>query len=102
MGAAKETRLTDRQKNIGKLAFRIHENDKMLLLKVLRNEGFTYQQYAVACAEALLRGDRECFEIMKTWKQFNEIPKEDIDKFTLSARERAQIQKDLEDMRKDE
>lgn len=96
------TRLGEKERGIGKLAVRLHENDKRLLQKLLEDADITYQDFAEACVQAFLRGDPAALKIIKDWRLLNELPKEHLDRYTLSHRERDQIAKELETVRREQ
>lgn len=91
-------RLTESQKNIKQIPFRIHANDKVLFMKLLSDGGMTFQSFSQACMEAFLRADPAVLKVIKDWRDLSTVPKDYQDRFTLSHRERDAIQKELEQM----
>ena len=77
------------------ITFRLHMNDKLLLMKLLSDDNLTYQGFAESCMEAYLRGDPSIIKVIKDWRMLNEIPKDLQEKYTLSHRERAKILDDI-------
>jgi hypothetical protein len=87
---------TEKERNIQKINFRLHTNDKLLFTKYLEDANLTYQAFMDACMQAFLRGDPAIMKVIKDWRVLNEIPKEHLERYTLSHRERAEIAKELE------
>jgi len=88
----------DKDKNVRRLAFRIHLNDEKLFMKLLDDDNITYQFFADACAQAYLRGDRSILKVLKDWKDLTTVPVEHRELYTLSHRERSLIQKELDEI----
>lgn len=82
-------------KNSQAITFRMHPNDKLLLMKLLSDENLTYQSFADACMQAYLRADPSIMKVVKDWRMLNEIPKDLQAIYTLSHRERAKILDDI-------
>lgn len=91
-----EPKLSEKQRNIYQLPFRLHLNDKLLMLKLLNDDRMTFQSFVEACMQAYLRADPAVMTIVKDWRTLNEIPKEHKDLYTLSHRERADVMRELE------
>lgn len=83
-----------------RLAFRVHINDKKLLMKLLADANLSMQEFGVACADAYLRGDPHIMKMIQDWKMLNEIPKDHLERYTLSHRERADLMRLLEEEEK--
>lgn len=83
-----------------RLAFRVHINDKKLLMKLLADANLTMQEFGVACTDAYLRADPHIMKTIQDWKMLNEIPKDHLERYTLSHRERADLMKQLEEEEK--
>ena len=92
------TNKTEKQLNIKQIPFRIHQNDKVLFIKLLSDQGLTFQTFANYCMQAFLNADPAIMKVIKDWKAIGEVPKEHMDRYTLSHRERDMIQKELEGM----
>lgn len=71
-------------------------NDKALFMKLLEDSNLTFQSFSEACMQAFLRGDPSIMKVIKDWRVLNTIPKENLERYTLSHRERAEIMKELE------
>lgn len=91
-------RLTESQKNIRQIPFRIHANDKVLFMKLLSDGDMTFQSFSQACMEAFLRADPAILKVIKDWRDLSTVPKDYQKLYTLSHRERDAIQKELEGM----
>lgn len=74
----------------------MHPHDKALLSKLLTDEKLSYQSFAHACMDAFLRGDPSIMKVIKDFKTLRDIPKEHMDKFSLSKRERDAMLDELE------
>lgn len=83
------------QQNLQAITFRLHRNDKMLMMKLLSDDKLNYQKFANYCMQAYLNGDPSILKVLKDWKMMDEIPKDIQDKYTLSHRERAKILDDI-------
>lgn len=95
-------KLTERQKNVRQIPFRLHMNDKTLFMKLLSDHGLTFQTFSHYCMQAFLNADPAILKVIKDWKAMSDIPKDHLKLYTLSHRERAAIQKELDEMQKQE
>lgn len=91
-------KLTEAAKNIKQMPFRMHANDKAIFLKLLSDQGLNFQTFANYCMLAFLNADPSILKVVKDWKALSEVPKDHLDRYTLSHRERDAIQKELEQM----
>ncbi len=83
-----------------RVSFRMHMNDKKLLLKLLADMNLSVQDFGVACMDAFLRGDPHIIKAIQDWKLLNDIPKDQLDRYTLSHRERQELVRQLEEEQK--
>lgn len=91
------TGLKEKDLNIRQIPFRLHQNDKALFYKLLRDKGMNFQKFSEACMQALINQDPAASKIIKDWKDLNELPKRSkLMGFSLSDREKAKIQEELE------
>lgn len=90
--------LSEAEKNIKQVPFRMHMNDKAMFFKLLGDANLSFQQFGVACMEAFLRADPAIMKVIKDWRALSQVPKDQLDRYTLSHRERDDIQKELEKM----
>lgn len=79
-----------------RITYRLHANDKILLVKLLSDIGMTIQEFRSAVSDAFLRGDPHLIKAINDWKLLNTIPKEHMSKYTLSHREREELLLQLE------
>ena len=93
--AKKVSELTER------LTYRLHVNDRQLLIKLLSDMGMNIQDFGAACSDAFLRGDPHIIKAINDWKMLNSIPKEHLAKYTLSHRERDELLRQLENEEKE-
>jgi len=93
---------SERFKNIRQIPYRMHANDKVLMHKLLRDEGVSFQTFTDACVQAFMRGDPAMMKVIQDWKELNLIPKDKLDLYTLSHRERQLIQRELEEIQEKE
>lgn len=91
-------KLTEFQKNIKQMPFRLHANDKAVFMKLLSDHGYNFQMFANFCMQAFLNGDPAIMKVLKDWKALNEVPKDQLERYTLSHRERDRIQAELDQM----
>lgn len=91
---------TEKEKLIKQMPYRIHLHEQALLKQLLHNDGVKFQQLIDAFVESYMRGDKEALHIVKVWKEMNIVPEELKDKYMMSARDRADIMKELEEGRK--
>jgi hypothetical protein len=91
-------KVPERLKNIRQIPFRLHMNDKILFMKLLSDADLTYQSFSQACMEAFLRADPAVMKVIKDWRDLSTVPKDHLERYTLSHRERDAIQKELEQM----
>lgn len=92
-----EKRLSEKERLIQQIPFRLHVNDHKVLKKILIDDGMRFQTFVSACVEAYLRGDPSILKVVKDWKDLNTIPKDVRDKYTLSQRERRALLDELEE-----
>ena len=95
------TKATEKDINVKQIPFRLHPNDKALFFKLLGDDNLSFQKFVDACMQAYLRGDPSVVKIIKDWRTLNEVPKDHLERYTLSHRERAEIQRELEMIQKD-
>lgn len=88
--------------NIKTVPFRLHNNDHIILMKLLRDENLSFQTLVDSAVQAFIRADPAIMRVIKDWKELNEIPKDKLDLYTLSHRERQLIQKELEELQQEE
>lgn len=81
-------KLTEKQREIQQIPFRLHRNDFLLMKKLLDNDGLKFQHFVTACVEAFLRGDPDVMRVVRSWREMSAVPKDDREKYTLSPRER--------------
>lgn len=77
------------------ITFRLHMNDKLMMMKLLSDDNLSYQKFAEYCMLAYLNGDPSILKVLKDWKTMDEIPKDIQAKYTLSHRERDKILDDI-------
>ena len=87
---------TERELDIWKLTFRLHRNDKIVFLKLLRDEKLTFQWFVDACMDAYMRADPGIMKVVKDWQELKEVPPEHQGLYTLSHRERKALLDELE------
>lgn len=90
---------TEKELNIKQLSYRLHVNDKILFKKVLRDEEIGFQSFVDACMHAFLRGDPNIMKVIDDWKQLSTVPRDHVELYTLSHRERVELQKELDRIR---
>ncbi|MHB8407786.1 MAG: hypothetical protein ACYDHY_06685 [Acidiferrobacterales bacterium] len=88
--------LTEKQKNIQQIPFRLHTNDHKALKKLLVDEEMGFQTFVDAAVQAYLRGDKAILKVLQDYKDLNTIPKEQREAYNLSQRERGKILDELE------
>lgn len=91
-------RKTLQEKFLSQIPYRIHNNDKVLMIKLMEDDKINFQRFIDACVQAYLRGDPAAQKIVKDWKALNEIPPEDRERYTLSHRERQKIMDEIGDL----
>lgn len=90
-------RAKEKDLNIKQVPFRIHNNDYILLKKLLSDEDLRFQHLVDACVQAYMRGDPHVMKVVKDYVEQSHIPKEHKDQYTLSQRERSKLLDELED-----
>ena len=94
-------KLSEKATNIRQMPFRMHLNDKVLFMKLLSDYNLSYQSFADACMQAFMRADPSIMKVIKDWRALNVIPKQDMNRYTLSHRERNAIQNELDSLNLD-
>lgn len=89
--------LTEKERNIQQVPFRLHMNDHKLLKKLLGDDSLTFQGFVDICVQAYLKGDPTFLKMVKQWKELNTVPKEVQDRYTLSQRERQALLDEIGD-----
>lgn len=80
-----------------KVMYRLHPNDKKLMIKLLDDMNWSIQKFGLAVTDAFLRGDPHLLKALKDWETLNEIPKDQIQNYTLSQRERMNLLAQIEE-----
>lgn len=91
--------ITEKERGIHQMPYRLHHNDRVLLKKLLRDDEMTFQSLVDAAVQAYLRGDPAMMRVMQDWKDLNILP-EDVMKnggALLSRRERMELLKEIEE-----
>lgn len=82
--------------NCKQLTFRIMAEDKIMLLKLLRDSGMSFQGFVQACIEAYLRGDPKIMKAAQDFKELQNVSKKRRDECMLSHRERQDLLDELD------
>lgn len=90
-------RLTEAAKQIKQVPFRLHMNDYNALRKLLDEDGWKFQRLVEAVVEAYIRRDPLLIKLLVEWKEENVIPRRIRDDYTLSSRERKDVQNILDE-----
>ena len=93
---AKSEPMSEKQRLIHQIPYRMHENDWKLMRKLLTDEKMTFQTFVDACTQAYLRGDPSIVKAIRDYKELGTVPKEYRDKAVLSRRERDSILDELD------
>lgn len=91
-------RLTEKEKNIQQVPFRIHRNDYLALRKLLKGDNWKLQTLFTAVVEAYMSRDPLLIKLLADWKEANSVPKRAKETYNLSNRERKGILDELEEM----
>lgn len=89
-------RLSEKERLIHMIPFRLHENDWKLLRKLLTDEKMTFQTFVDASVQAYLRGDPAIIKVIRDHKDLSSVPSDYKDKGVLSRRERDRILDELD------
>jgi hypothetical protein len=90
--------LSEKEKNIQQVPFRIHRNDYQALKKLLKGDNWKLQTLFTAVVDAYMNRDPLLIKILADWKEENSIPKRAKENYSLSTRERKGILDELEDL----
>jgi hypothetical protein len=88
--------LTEKQKNIQQIPFRLHINDHKMMKKLLADDGLSFQTFVEHCVQAYIGGDPTLIKMIKQWKDLSSIPREARDQYSLSRRERQSLLDEIE------
>lgn len=88
--------------NMRQVPIRIHENDYKVLKKLMLDDGLTLQKLTNTFIQSYLRADASALKILKQQAELNTVPKEVLDRYNLSQRERQKLIEQIEEESKDE
>lgn len=94
--AAAARRPTERELGIKQIPYRVALHDKAVMLKLLADDGLTFQTFMDGCVQAYLHGDPTVVRLVREWKIVSAVPRWARARSVLSARERAAILDELE------
>ena len=75
---------------------RLHQNDWDLLKVMLRRDGLSFQKFTSLVSRAYIEADPNIIKCLRTYREFDMLPKEQKAKGVFSNRERAEIYAALE------
>ena len=75
---------------------RLHQNDWELLRVMLRRDGLSFQKFISLCSKAYLEADPHLIKTLRTYREYELVPKDQREKGVFSNRERADIYRELE------
>ena len=76
--------------------FRIHENDYAVFKKLLQDDGFSFQSFVRAFVDAYVDGEQAVLEVLKRKHGLPVASKNEVDRFTLSQKERQKLAEQIE------
>lgn len=91
-------KLSEKDRGIKQVPFRLHRNDYLALKKLLKGDGWTFQRLVQATVECYMRRDPLLVKVLADWKEENVVPPRAKETYTLSSRERRGILDELEEM----
>lgn len=75
---------------------KVHPDDKIILQKLLKDIGFSYQEFSRACIGTFISGDPGIMSAIRHWKKLSEISEECLERYSFSCRDRKDIVRELE------
>jgi hypothetical protein len=90
----------EKDKNLKQIPFRIHLNDFRMMQRILADDELKYQTFVDACVQAYIRNDPFIRHVVDDYKEYNVIPRQMKDRYTLSDREKMDLIKEIEESSK--
>ena len=87
---------TKRKSDPHGIMVRLHQNDWELLRVMLRRDGLSFQKFISLCSKAYLEADPHLIKTLRTYREYELVPKDQKEKGVFSNRERAEIYAQLE------
>jgi len=75
---------------------RLHQNDWELLRVMLRRDGLSFQKFVSLCSKAYLEADPNLIKSLRTYREYERVPKDQRERGVFSNRERMEIYNELE------
>ena len=75
---------------------RLHQNDWELLRVMLRRDGLSFQKFVSLCSKAYLEADPAIIKSIRTYREYELVPKDQRERGVFSNRERMEIYHELE------
>ena len=76
--------------------FRINRADDVILDKILSDENVSFQMFMDSVIQAFMRGDPNIMKVLKDFKKLRELPKEVLEEYAISHRERTLLLDEFE------
>ena len=96
MGKVNPDKGNDKDFGIKQIPFRIHYHDKGVLDKLLRDDGLTFQRFVEFCTKAYMEADPSMMRLLRDRIELHKVPREVLDRYTISQRERQIILDQIE------
>lgn len=83
-------------KSMRQVPYRIHDNDYKVLKKLFADDSLTFQSFTRFCVDSYLKGDPLMLRLLKQNRELSAVPKDVLDRYTLSQRERQALLEEIE------
>lgn len=89
---------TEKERNIRQISWRCHGNDYSVLRRILKDDGWKFQNLVDACVEAYIRRDPLLIKLLVDWREESYVPNRIRNDYTLSRREKKSVQAALDEI----
>jgi hypothetical protein len=83
--------VTEKERLIQQVPFRLHQNDYKVLKKMLAEDNWKFQTLVQACVDAYINRNPLMVKLLCDWKEENALPRKLGNKYTLSGREKREL-----------